>query len=270
MIELPEQKSHSSQKTARHSAKNLPLSRKSSASARQNLKKTLKSLFSALLLCVWTGLSLVISEYLIGYPLLWIFGSDTFNTTPVTTVYSILSYFLALFFALFLPYKLHFFRKPTREKLGLKGLPTWTDLGLAVVSIILSLLLAALLTKIFELFPWFNSEESQNLPFDSYLTGHELVLAFISLVIIAPIAEEILYRGLLYGQLRKNHSLIFSALLTSLTFAVCHGQWNVGVVVFAMSLVCCLLRETTGTIYAGILVHMLKNGLSFYLLYIIT
>ena len=55
----------------------------------------------------------------------------------------------------------------------------------------------------------------------------------------------------------------------SILFGVVHMQWNVGVNVFAMSVVLCGLREITGTIYSGILVHMIKNGLAFYYLYIL-
>jgi membrane protease YdiL (CAAX protease family) len=63
-------------------------------------------------------------------------------------------------------------------------------------------------------------------------------------------------------------SVIASSLLVSLLFGVVHLQWNVGVNVFALSIVLCSLREITGTIYAGILLHMLKNGVAFWLLYV--
>ena len=55
--------------------------------------------------------------------------------------------------------------------------------------------------------------------------------------------------------------------LVSLLFGVVHLQWNVGVNVFAMSVVLCGLREITGTIYSGIVLHILKNGIAFYILY---
>ena len=58
-------------------------------------------------------------------------------------------------------------------------------------------------------------------------------------------------------------------LIVSILFGVLHGQWNVGVNVFALSLVLCGLREITGTIYAGMIVHILKNALAFYLLYLV-
>ena len=58
-------------------------------------------------------------------------------------------------------------------------------------------------------------------------------------------------------------------LLVSILFGVVHLQWNVGVNVFATSVVLCLMREVTGTVYAGILLHMLKNGIAFFLLYVL-
>ena len=90
----------------------------------------------------------------------------------------------------------------------------------------------------------------------------------IALVFIAPIAEEIIMRGWLYGKLRSRLPLPLAIVLTSILFGFLHGQWNVGVGVFALSLVLCSLREITGTIWSGILLHILSNGIAFYLLYI--
>ena len=56
--------------------------------------------------------------------------------------------------------------------------------------------------------------------------------------------------------------------LTSILFAVLHGQLNVGITVFVLSVVLCGLREITGTIWSGMLLHILSNGIAFYILYI--
>ncbi|MBO7664280.1 CPBP family intramembrane metalloprotease, partial [Candidatus Saccharibacteria bacterium] len=69
---------------------------------------------------------------------------------------------------------------------------------------------------------------------------------------------------------RERLAIIVATLITSIAFGCMHGQWNVGVNVFALSVVLCVLREITGSIYSGILVHMLKNAIAFYLLYIAT
>ncbi|RYZ49901.1 MAG: CPBP family intramembrane metalloprotease, partial [Sphingobacteriales bacterium] len=57
-------------------------------------------------------------------------------------------------------------------------------------------------------------------------------------------------------------------IVTSIVFGAIHGQWNVAVDVFALSLILCSLREITGSIWAGVLLHMLKNGIAFYFLFI--
>jgi membrane protease YdiL (CAAX protease family) len=46
-------------------------------------------------------------------------------------------------------------------------------------------------------------------------------------------------------------------------------QWNVAINIFCMSVVLCVLREITGTIWSGTILHMLKNGLAYYLLFIV-
>ncbi len=168
-------------------------------------------------------------------------------------------------------------RTPSHEELGLKGLPTWTDLGLAPVGFVAYLLLAVGLTTVFSLFPWFNAEEAQGVGFNVLSSNGDRLVAFLALVVIAPIAEEIIFRGWMYGKMRKSLSkktadwlgMTISIILTSLAFGIMHGQWNVGVNVFAMSVVLCGLREITGTAYSGIVVHMLKNGVAFYLLYVL-
>ena len=68
--------------------------------------------------------------------------------------------------------------------------------------------------------------------------------------------------------MRRKMSAVPAILIVSLLFGLVHGQWNVGVVVFTMSIAMCLIRELTGTIWGGILVHMIKNGLAFYALYV--
>ena len=188
----------------------------------------------------------------------------------LATLISILSYAIAIILLIWLPPKIFKKIKPaSRESLGLSGLPTWTDIGLSPVGYVVSILLAMGLTAVFNLFPWFNANEVQNLGYSPYMMGGERVVAFILLVVIAPIAEEIVFRGFLYGKLRIAAPKWLAILIISFLFGLIHFQWNVGISVFAMSVVSCTLREITGTIYAGILVHMINNGVAFFLVYVL-
>jgi len=156
----------------------------------------------------------------------------------------------------------------SRTELGFKHLPTFVDLGLAPIGYIVHPVLATALTSFMSLFTWSNAAETQDTGFSYFITGGDRFVAMIALVFIAPIAEEILMRGWLYGKLRTKLKAPLAILLVSLVFALLHGQWNVGVTVFSLSLVLCTLREITGTIWSGIILHMLSNGIAFYLLYV--
>ena len=248
--------------------------------------------FNVVWMLVWVGASVIASQLIVGWLMIWILGADRFSQPVPTTVFSALSYILAMIIIIWLPSKWSMSwsvkkndktkrgkkeaKLADREELGLKGLPTWTDIGLAPVGFVVYLLLAAGLTALFSQFAWFDASETQSVGFSYSVIGFDRVLAFVTLVVVAPIAEEIIFRGWLYGKLREKLSpemseragIIVAALLVSLLFGLVHGQWNVGVNVFAMSLVLCALREITGTIYAGILLHMIKNGVAFYLLFV--
>ncbi len=231
-------------------------------------------------LCAWAIISIIAVEFVLGLVMTLILG-DKLDTPMWSAVYSAVVYALALLLIIFVPPKLmkkwQIGKKSTREDLGLSGEPTWTDIGLSPVAYVAATLLAAGLIAIFNNFAWFNAGEAQSTGFGLYMTAPERLVAFITLVVVAPIAEEIIFRGWLYDKIRTQLNghmsewagILIATLLVSVAFGVVHLQWNVGVNVFALSVVLCLLREVTGTIYAGIFTHMIKNAVAFYLLYIL-
>ena len=232
------------------------------------MKNLRQQILPALTLTVWVGISVVAGQLIVGVPLVWLLGEEINN--PVwMTVYTALAYLVGLLICILIPAKLFKQLKTSREELGLLGFPTWTDIGLAPIGFIVYLIGAAIITAAFSIFPWFIVDQAQDTGFNNLFSAPDRIVAFISLAIIAPIAEEIIFRGWLYGKLRAKLSMPIAMLLVSVLFGILHGQWNVGVNVFAMSLVLCGLREITGTIWSGILLHIIKNAIAFYLLYVI-
>lgn len=237
--------------------------------------------------CGWVLLVFYILQYIVAYPMAWILG-DNVKKAAWITVYSAIVYTLTLIIVVGVPHLIgirHKKEQPksSRNDLGLKDLPTWTDIGLAPVCLIVYLLIATALTNLFaNIFPWFNINQAQDLGYSNLLFGFDKIIAMVSLVVIAPIAEEIIFRGFLYQKIKnlclrkKTNSfmselpaIIFSSLIVSALFGFLHGQWNVGINVFAMSLVLCAQREITGTIYSGIVLHMIKNAIAFYMIYVL-
>ena len=235
-------------------------------------KQVWAKIFGIILLLGWVFVGLIGTEIIVGLAISWLLPADVLASPVVNATFSVIAYILGLILIVLVPSKVPKVRelvKSTRERLGLKGLPTWTDLGLAPIGYIAAIALAAGLTALFSLFPWFNSSEAQNLGYSIYMQGWERGIAFVELAVFAPMIEELIFRGWLYGNLRIRAPKIVAILLISLLFGLVHMQWNVGVSVFAMSVVSCTLREITGTIYAGTLLHIINNVVAFYLVYVV-
>jgi len=159
--------------------------------------------------------------------------------------------------------------RTSKEELGIQRLPSWMDFVWVPAGAIVYLVLTAVVTAVAMSFLTFvNYDQAQDTGFANMGQQHEYILAFIMLVVIAPVAEELLFRGYLFGKLRKYAPLWISILITSLLFAIVHFAWNVGLDVFALSIVLCLLRVVSGSLWPSIMLHMLKNSVAFYFLFI--
>jgi len=242
----------------------------SKSSFSSKIVKSLKSGSDLVYLPILAIITFYAAQFIVGVPMLIILGSDTLKTPLIATIFSVLVYVLSFIFLLFTFKHIKPLKTPvTRNEFGLNNLVTFSDIGLALAGFFGYLAFSAILTALFSVFSWFNLTETQPLLYSTLISPSGKILAALALVVAGPILEEVIYRGLIYGKLRKNHSLITSILTVSILFGFLHGQWNVGIDVFALSVVACLMRETTGTIYAGIILHILKNTIAFYMLFIV-
>lgn len=184
------------------------------------------------------------------------------------TVKTGLMYLLATVVAIGVP-RLIKHSKIDRKLLGLDRLPEWSDILLGPLGYIPYIVLAVILTALVAVvIPGFNLNEAQDIGFQTVTNQVGYMTAFFTLVVVAPIAEEVLFRGYLYGKLKAYIGVIGAVLLASLCFGALHFQLNVAVDVFALSVVLCVLREFTGSIWAGMLLHMTKNLIAFYYLFV--
>lgn len=193
------------------------------------------------------------------------------SNTIATTIYSALFLGLMLVMVYFIPTKL-FKQKISKDDIALKGVITWQDLGLAILGFLVSMIISGVLLEFLpNIIIHFDKLQVQDLVFQrsGMIHSWQFLLAFISVVVIAPFFEELIFRGIIYGQLRKVN-VPLAIFITSLLFGFVHFQMNVGVTVFVMSVVMCFIREKwTQTIWAGIVIHMIKNGIAFFLLYVL-
>jgi membrane protease YdiL (CAAX protease family) len=126
------------------------------------------------------------------------------------------------------------------------------------------------------LLPDLDTGQKQELGFNNVHGAAELTLTFISLVVLPPIGEEILFRGFLFSTFKKLLPVVSAAIGTSLIFAAAHlpeggaaGPLYIAAIdTFVLSLVLTYLRQRTGGLWAGMLLHAIKNGIAFVLLYV--
>jgi membrane protease YdiL (CAAX protease family) len=227
-----------------------------------------------ILLPLWVAIGFYLSQTLLvgGIIALRFAGISLggINMSVLDAVIAALVYLLTIVIVIGLP---GVFRKSrvSLADLGLSRLPVWQDIALAIAGFVVYVFASGVLISLVTKFvPGFNVDQAQEVGFDHLGRGYEYVLAFLTLVVVAPVAEEVLMRGYLYGKLRRVIPIVGAMVVTAILFAALHLQWNVAIDVFALSLVLTSLREVSDNIWAGILVHMMKNGLAFYLLFINT
>lgn len=224
------------------------------------------------ILPAWVFVSFSIAQLLV-MGLVWLLtvlhiSVASLNQTVLNTSFAALLYVITLALVIGAPWLIKKHRT-SRADIGLTGLPTWTDILITpagmVVYFILSSLLILLATQVL---PWFDIDQVQNTGFNQLNERYEYILAFTTLVVVAPVAEEILFRGYLYGKLKKFVPIWAAILATSVLFGFIHNAWNLAIDTFTLSVILCLLRESTGSIWSPMLLHMTKNSIAFYILFI--
>ena len=93
-----------------------------------------------------------------------------------------------------------------------------------------------------------------------------LVVGAVVVLVVAPVCEELFFRGFLYRVLRLRTGMWVAGVLDGLVFGVVHGAGTslVALPVLAfLGLVFCYVYERTGTLYATIALHCLNNTISY-------
>ncbi|OAT44896.1 putative inner membrane protein [Proteus hauseri ATCC 700826] len=110
------------------------------------------------------------------------------------------------------------------------------------------------------------TEEKEWIELTNNITGFAFFLFVLSIIFIAPITEEIIFRGFLlnagmwYGNTGKWIAIITSSLL----FSTIHTQYHslsTFTLIFIMGIIFCQVRISTHSLIAPIVLHSLYNTL---------
>ena len=90
---------------------------------------------------------------------------------------------------------------------------------------------------------------------------------------LAPLIEELFFRGFLYPVLARRIGVVLSVLFTAIGFSLIHvpqlaQAWGPVLIVFIIGLALTIVRAVTKSVAAGVLMHMAYNGTISVLLFI--
>lgn len=235
------------------------------------LKKYYK-LSLAVILPAWVFVSFILAQLVVVFAV-WLLKQlglsvSTVNKSVLGASIAAAVYIITLLVTIFGP---RLFKRgyTSKKEIGFDRLPTWTEVFITPAGFVIYLIIAAILMLLMsKIIPGFEPEQVQEIGFSQLTHRYEYFLAFGTLVLVAPIAEELLFRGYLFGKLKSSIPVWAAIIITSTLFGVVHGAWNIGVDTFALSIVLCSLRLATGSIWPSILLHMLKNSIAFYILFV--
>ena len=92
------------------------------------------------------------------------------------------------------------------------------------------------------------------------LSRSDLLLLMVLIAVIAPVAEELFFRGMLYPLLRQRWSMWPAIVLNGLLFALIHVLPPLLPGLFIVGMVLAWVRERSGSLIPSVLLHAMQNA----------
>jgi membrane protease YdiL (CAAX protease family) len=144
--------------------------------------------------------------------------------------------------------------------------PPWQIAAAASLMALFSLIPTALLAEVSLRMVPANPESVQ------FMNDHlprgtmEILLAFAAVVVLAPLAEELIFRGLLHRLASEVWGPVAATAVSSLVFAILHGEPWILLGLMGVGAMLAFIYETTGSLTLCWLTHGVHNGLSLMLM----
>ena len=84
--------------------------------------------------------------------------------------------------------------------------------------------------------------------------------AIVGNALLFPFLEEVVFRGLIFGRLRRVMPALAAAIITSVVFGLMHGHPVLILWAFFFSMLLCYARVNTDSILPGIIIHVIVNS----------
>lgn len=110
--------------------------------------------------------------------------------------------------------------------------------------------------------PWDKMFDAQVAPQETVFYSIPLWARMLCYVVVAPLAEELLFRQLIFQRLKKIAPLWLAVVISALLFGIYHGNLVQGIYAFTMGVFMALVYEWSGSLIAPVVFHMVANFVS--------
>jgi membrane protease YdiL (CAAX protease family) len=153
-------------------------------------------------------------------------------------------------------------RRPSARDFGLVGTRFWHAVGIVVAVYIGFYVITGIWAALL------NLDEQSDLPDElgADTSTAALIAVMVLVCIMAPVAEEFLFRGLLFTSLRASTGLWPAALITGAIFGLIHvGSSPAGFLVplAVLGVGLCLIYAWTRSLYPCVALHAINNAIAF-------
>jgi membrane protease YdiL (CAAX protease family) len=149
------------------------------------------------------------------------------------------------------------------ELFGLQGVSLSTNFKAACVGLLAALPLVYFIHSLCLVLLGAGAEPQPLIQFLSQNPSLEDRLLLIgTALVIAPVAEELIFRGYIFGVLRRYTGKWWALLISGLVFAAIHAHIPSLAGLFALAITLTLVYEGTGSLWAAILMHSLFNAIT--------
>jgi uncharacterized protein len=147
------------------------------------------------------------------------------------------------------------------RRLGFKGVLGWALAWLAPLLLVVSGCNWVTIEWLKVFWPDMDLQDSVKLFLENGDLGTRVIMA-VTAVIVAPLVEETVFRGFVYGVVKRFTDPIFAAIASSALFALAHFHLGSAVPLFVLALGFVGAYERTGSLLVPMLMHALFNGIS--------
>jgi membrane protease YdiL (CAAX protease family) len=146
--------------------------------------------------------------------------------------------------------------------LGFRQAPLRLSLVLVGAGLLVSLFVAMLYDAIVQRFHLALHTNAQTLQTQVRSMPFSVIGILIGAVIVAPICEELFFRGFLFPGLLQGMRLWPAVFFSAALFTLAHGDLGSAAPLFVLGVLLPLLRWQTGSIWPCIALHMANNALA--------